>query len=296
MAKINLGILGMSDGNGHPYSWSAIFNGYNHKEMSNCPFPVIPEYLNKQNYPNDFLSQLGEVTHIWTQDISVTRHIANASNIRNIVGHPEEMIGKVDAVILARDDANNHLEMAKPFIEAELPIFIDKPFALSVNDAVQMWQMAKYDNQIFTCSSLRFAKELYLSHEELISIGNIIAVEGTIMKNWSTYSIHLLEPIISQIKNRGKLVKVNKVKRHDLTQVLIEWENVCCYLKTTGNINTDLVIEFIGEKGIVKKTFQDTFSCFRASLEYFIQVIHKDKNVFDKNETLELVKIIETGL
>ena len=41
--KIKLGIIGMSDGNGHPYSWSAIFNGYNRDEMQKCTFPVIPE-------------------------------------------------------------------------------------------------------------------------------------------------------------------------------------------------------------------------------------------------------------
>lgn len=26
--EISLGIIGMTPGNGHPYSWSAIFNGY----------------------------------------------------------------------------------------------------------------------------------------------------------------------------------------------------------------------------------------------------------------------------
>ena len=45
----------MSEGNGHPYSWSAIFNGYNRDEMKNCIFPVIPEYLNNQVFPEDFL-------------------------------------------------------------------------------------------------------------------------------------------------------------------------------------------------------------------------------------------------
>ena len=43
--KLRLGIMGMSEGNGHPYSWSAIFNGYNSLEMEDCGFPVIPEYL-----------------------------------------------------------------------------------------------------------------------------------------------------------------------------------------------------------------------------------------------------------
>ena len=40
--EIRLAMLGMVDGNGHPYSWSAMFNGYDAAEMAKCPFPVIP--------------------------------------------------------------------------------------------------------------------------------------------------------------------------------------------------------------------------------------------------------------
>ena len=68
MGKIKLGIIGLSEGNGHPYSWSAIFNGFNSKIMASCPFAVIPEYLNKRDFPNDFLTEKGIVTHIYTQD------------------------------------------------------------------------------------------------------------------------------------------------------------------------------------------------------------------------------------
>ena len=125
--KLRLGILGLSPGNGHPYSWSAIFNGYNRAEMAKCPFPAIPEYLVEQKFPDNFLVNSGEVTHIWTQDPGVSAQVAAAANIKNVVLHPQEMLGEVDAILLARDDAENHVAMAKPFLEAGLPIFIDKP-------------------------------------------------------------------------------------------------------------------------------------------------------------------------
>ena len=35
---IKTGVIGISSGNGHPYSWSAIINGYNEHEMLNCRF------------------------------------------------------------------------------------------------------------------------------------------------------------------------------------------------------------------------------------------------------------------
>ena len=42
---LRLAMLGMIPGNGHPYSWSAIVNGYDPVEMSHCPYSMIPEYL-----------------------------------------------------------------------------------------------------------------------------------------------------------------------------------------------------------------------------------------------------------
>ena len=50
---VKLGVIGLSAGNGHPYSWSAIVNGYNPEVMKNCGFPIISEYLAKQTFPGD---------------------------------------------------------------------------------------------------------------------------------------------------------------------------------------------------------------------------------------------------
>ena len=36
--KLSLGLIGVSEGNGHPYSWSAIFNGYDKKKWKNVDF------------------------------------------------------------------------------------------------------------------------------------------------------------------------------------------------------------------------------------------------------------------
>jgi len=30
---IRIGMLGMTEGNAHPFSWSAMINGYDHEEM-----------------------------------------------------------------------------------------------------------------------------------------------------------------------------------------------------------------------------------------------------------------------
>jgi len=71
----------------------------------------------------------------------------------------EAMCGKVDAVLLESVDGRPHLKQAKPVIEAGLPLFIDKPVAGSLKDAIAIFDLVqKRKVPMFTSSSLRFAK------------------------------------------------------------------------------------------------------------------------------------------
>ncbi|MDF2716110.1 MAG: oxidoreductase [Paenibacillus sp.] len=124
--NIRLAMLGMVDGNGHPYSWSAIFNGYDPEEMKSCPYPVIPTYLGKQ--PKHTLRIEGaNITHIWTDDPEDALRVSRATLIPHVAERPEDVIGEVDAVIIATDKGHEHVERCRPFVEAGIPVFVDKP-------------------------------------------------------------------------------------------------------------------------------------------------------------------------
>src|SRR5690554_6456757 len=97
--SIKLGIIGFSEGNGHPFSWSAIFNGYDRHLMENCGFPVIPRYLEKEKWP-DVQIQEAKVVCIWTQDVELSKKIAATCSISIVVENLEEMIKYLDGVLL----------------------------------------------------------------------------------------------------------------------------------------------------------------------------------------------------
>ncbi len=81
-----------------------------------------------------------------------------------IVNSIEEMLKKVDVVLLTCIDGNKHLEQALPVLKAGKPLFIDKPFAGSLSDAYAIVEAAKHYNvPMFSSSSLRYidgAKEI----------------------------------------------------------------------------------------------------------------------------------------
>ena len=74
-----------------------------------------------------------------------------------IVASIEELVAKVDAVLLESNDGRPHLEQVLPVLKAGKPVFIDKPIAGSLADAVAIFEAArKYKVPIFSSSSLRY--------------------------------------------------------------------------------------------------------------------------------------------
>ena len=286
---LRIGIVGLSEGNGHPYSWSAIFNGFD--KTKECPFEVIPEYLGQQSFPKDFLSDLGKVTHIYTQDRKISEKVAEFARIDNIVDRPEEMINNIDVVLLARDDAENHYEMAKVFIENGIPIFIDKPLAYNIKEAEKIYSINK-NSLIYTCSSIRFAKEF---SEKILEGTNY--VNATVMKNWERYGIHIIEPVVSMFPNRGELISVQKINLSIGVKIrLVKWENLQATFTNTGKIKSPISINVMNVNASENLLFKDTFYAFRESLRNFIKVTKNKKLNISKNETLEIIEIIEKGI
>lgn len=293
--QLKIGIIGMSEGNGHPYSWAAIFNGYDEQYMQDCPFSVIPEYLAKQKFPKDAIPN-AKVTHIWTQSLEISTHIAQAALIENIVENPEDMIGEVDAILLARDDAKNHYQMSHSFLNAGIPVYIDKPLSISLKDANKILSNQKYEGQVFTCSALRYAEELLSSQIQSDKVGKLKFIDATIPKSWEKYAVHIIEPVLSLIPERGHLVDVSNSGQGETNIVTVRWENeVQAVFKVLGSTVCPLSIRVFGEKGHQELTFKDTFSAFKNSLIVFIEVVKQKRVLIPRKETLEIVEIIERG-
>jgi predicted dehydrogenase len=78
-----------------------------------------------------------------------------------IVESIDALLPKVDAILLESVDGRPHLEQVKPVLKAGKPVFIDKPVAGSLADAIQIYELAKeHKVPVFSSSSLRFAADV----------------------------------------------------------------------------------------------------------------------------------------
>lgn len=102
-----------------------------------------------------------------------------------ITGSIEELLDQVDCVLLETNDGRPHLEQALLVFEAGKPVFIDKPVAGSIADAIAIYRAAEhYGVPVFSSSSLRWIGQA--SEVRLGSQGRVLGCE--------TYSPCSLEP------------------------------------------------------------------------------------------------------
>jgi len=295
---LKLGVIGLSEGNGHPYSWAAICNGYSLEHMKACEYPVIPQYLAEQSWPDARIPGV-EVTHIWTQDAEMSHRVAKASLISHLVDEPAPMLGQIDALLLARDDAENHLAFATPFLEAGIPIYIDKPISLSLDGMDALYRLQQYEGQIYTCSALRYAKELILSESDRERIGPVRHLQATTPKSWEKYAVHIIEPSLQIIGAPADIASArSRTFAGGGLSVSVGFGNgITADFSAFGKeIAAPLSIRIHGERGWQELVFADAFSAFKTALNEFVEGIRTKTCRSPIEFNRQVVSIIESGL
>ncbi len=291
---LKLGIIGMSPGNAHPYSWSAIINGrYDAEEIIKVGYPGVSAYLDANKDTLGINSAL--VTHVWTQERKISESIAKTTGIKNISDRLEDMVGKVDAVLLLRDDPENHVGMAKPFLEAGMPLFIDKPLAINHQDLPYFSQENDKGKLLMSGSSMRYANECRSAKTEIASLGKLELVVGTGKKDWIKYAVHILEAIVALLDD-PKPVSVKNVGKPQKDVVYIEYENgIQVVLNIFMDIAPTFQVSLFGQKGWKLIEIKNSYSMFRDNIIEFIRSVQEGRSRLDFEKTENIIRTIIAG-
>lgn len=287
-----VGTIGYSEGNGHPFSFSAIVNGYDDAAFADCGWPVIHRYLQAQP-PENFGFDRFRVTAAWTPDRAMTEKLCRACRIENIADSPQAMVGQVDAVLIARDDWQSHAPLAMPFLRAGKHVFIDKPLTL---DAAELAAFRPYLEQgrLMSTSGLRYSRELDVLRDDGIArqLGQLKLIQSTVLNGLESYGIHLLEAVAGLGGGLQHARSITRLRADHLAYAVQYDGGVLQTLHCLGAVGKTFHASFFGQQQHMHFDLHDNFSAFRRTLGAFFEMVRSGIPAIAPAETLRLMETI----
>lgn len=146
-AELKLGMIGLDTS--HVIAFTKLLNETNNKD-----------YIPGGKVVAAFKGGSPDVESSRTRVEGYTKQLRDQFGVK-IVDSIEELCAQVDAVLIESVDGRPHLEQARPVIKARKPLYIDKPLAGSLRDAIEIYRLAKENNvPVFSSSSYRFYDSL----------------------------------------------------------------------------------------------------------------------------------------
>lgn len=293
---IRLAMLGMVEGNGHPFSWSMIINGgYDPAALPLCPYPGIIDYISRQ--PLETLGIPGaKVTHVWTEDPADAELVSKIALVPNVARRAEDVIGAVDAVLVATDKGFEHVERARPFVEAGLPVFVDKPLCDNRADLATFSKWVAEGRPIMSSSCMRYAKEYVPYHRDTDALGRLRYIGATMAKSWEAYGIHALESIYPIVGPGFESVQNIGDAQHNIVH-LRHRDGVDVTLAVTKDMGGGFgMLTLAGTHGGLQLRFSDTFHAFKTQLEGYVDFLRTGVRPMPWSETEELMRLVIAGI
>lgn len=264
---VKIGIIGYSEANGHPYSFSSIINGYNKKAYESTEWLGIFNYLESRD-KNEIAALDARVTHVWCPEKWRAEEIAKCSNITSICNSYADMISVVDAVIIARDDYETHRTMAEPFLEAGLPVLIDKPLTLDLNELY--WFKSYYDKGlVMSTSGLRFCKELDLIRNNPDKLNTMHLIQASVVNSWEKYGVHMLDATLGLVDEEVLFVEAEDYNSFQTYTIRFK-NDLILKINTLGSKIFAFDYCVYTETGSFATKITDNFSSFKRMLEMFV--------------------------
>lgn len=84
-----------------------------------------------------------EVTHVWGETREFAEKAAEKGGIPTIVDEQTDMLGQIEGLMVDHRHGQYHLAAARPFVEAGIPVFVDKPFTTDLDEGIEFARFAK---------------------------------------------------------------------------------------------------------------------------------------------------------
>ena len=139
----------------------------------------------ENTHANSFLRQIYKkgrhpdigVIGIYSDDADAARKLHEEFGVP-VMEHYDELVGKVDGIMVTARHGDNHYKYAKPYLASGIPMFIDKPVTISGEEAVAFMRDAQKNGVRICGSSVGKFLNGVVALAEKIKSGEIGVIHG----------------------------------------------------------------------------------------------------------------------
>jgi predicted dehydrogenase len=235
---------------------------------------------------------------IWGSDPDRVTELANRHRIERVVGDPSDLLGQVDGVLVVddTDGGAHHAALARPFIEAGLPVFIDKPMTTDYAGAVALFDLASRTGApLLSCSALRFASELPAAREEIARIGELSSVVSVGPGDWYYYGVHAVELLGAIVGTGARSVHRHEFEQRDVS--VIPYANgPVAVVETLRDAAYVFELTAYGQDGHTSFTVSDHAGFYTNTMREVARMVETGVSPLTPEDTLEVLAILQAGV
>ncbi len=146
-------------------------------------------------------------------------HLASMSSCTRYAAHYDDFLGEADAVMVTARHGDNHLKYARKYLEAGIPVWLDKPITASVEDFVEVARLAKAHGSLVTGGStlyytegIKEARKFVLENPDF-AIGGAVSAPVNMVNDYGNfwfYTQHLAEMMLAVFGTDVRSVRAYK--------------------------------------------------------------------------------------
>ena len=218
-----------------------------------------------------------------------------------IVDSPRAVAERVDLVFVTAADPRVHPDHLRQILPCRRPTFIDKPFAVSGEDATEMFRMANDAGvPLMSCSSLRYDDGLVAAMKaRSTSVGGCDAFGPMSIEKplpslfW--YGVHTVEVVVSIMGAGCRRLRAINGPAHEV--ITAEWNDgrvASMRLVREGHsrfgvcVHDDEGSQFIDLSANARPWYA-------PMLEAIVRTLPKGQSDIDPAQTLDVIRILEAG-
>ena len=162
------------------------------------------------------------------------KRLAEMCTCTRYADHYNDFLGEADAIMVTARHGDNHLLYAKKYLEAGIPVWLDKPITASLEDFVEVARLVKAHGSTVTGGSTLYYAEGIQKARDFIKenpgfcIGGAVSAPVNLVNDYGNfwfYTQHLAEMMLSVFGTDVKSVKA--VKTENAVCAIYRYESFC---------------------------------------------------------------------